>query len=61
MERCRDQRAWQGWERLKADVIFGWRQLKKRKVATAAAVLSLGLAVGSCMAAFRVTKKTPSC
>ena len=31
-----------------------WRQLMKRKVTTAAAVLSLGLAIGSCVAAFRL-------
>ncbi len=54
MEKCRDERAWQGWERLKADVVFGWRQLRKRKMTTAAAVLSLGLAMGSSMAAFRL-------
>ena len=41
-------------ERLWVDVDFGWRQLRKRKVTTAAAVLSLGLAIGSCMAAFRL-------
>jgi putative ABC transport system permease protein len=39
---------------LAADVRFGWRQLRKRKVTTAAAVLSLGLAMGSCVAAFRL-------
>jgi len=54
MQQCRDVRAWQGWERLRADVVFGWRQLMKRKVTTAAAVLSLGLAMGSCVAAFRL-------
>jgi len=54
MEKCRDERAWQGWERLRADVVFGWRQLRKRKVTTAAAVISLALAFGSCMAAFRL-------
>ena len=54
MERCREERAWQGWERLRADLRFGWRQLKKRKVTTTAAVLSLGLAIGSCMAAFQL-------
>ena len=41
-------------ESLAADVRFGWRQLMKRKVTTAAAVLSLGLAMGSCVAAFRL-------
>ena len=41
-------------ESLAADVRFGWRQLMKRKVTTAAAILSLGLAMGSCVAAFRL-------
>jgi predicted permease len=44
-----------GWlESLRVDVVFGWRQLKKRKVTTAAAVLSLALGIGSCVAAFRL-------
>ena len=44
-----------GWlESLRADVIFGWRQMAKTKITTAAAVLSLGLAMGACLAAFRL-------
>lgn len=39
---------------LRADVIFGWRQLRKNRTASAAAILSLGLAIGSCTAAFRI-------
>src|ERR1700683_2683480 len=39
---------------LRADGVFGWRQIKKRKVTSAAAVLSLGLAIGACTAAFRI-------
>jgi len=39
---------------LRADILFGWRQLRKHKVASAAAVLSLGLATGACTAAFRL-------
>jgi predicted permease len=54
MEQCRDVRAWQGLEVLRADVRFGYRQLMKRKVTTAAAVLSLALGIGSCVAAFRL-------
>src|SRR5580704_16555302 len=53
MEKCRDVRAWQWLEILRADVRFGWRQLIKNKVTTATAVLSLGLAVGACVSAFR--------
>jgi len=36
------------------DIMFGWRQLKKRKVTSAAAVLSLALAIGVFTAAFRL-------
>jgi len=44
-----------GWlESLLADVRFGWRQLCRNKVTTAAAVLSLALGIGSCVAAFRL-------
>jgi len=44
-----------GWlESLLADVRFGWRQLCRNKVASAAAVLSLALGIGSCVAAFRL-------
>ncbi len=39
---------------LRADAIFGWRQLKKNKVTSAAAILSLALAIGSCTSAFRL-------
>jgi putative ABC transport system permease protein len=54
MEQCREVRAWQWLEVLRADVRFGYRQLMKRKVTTAAAVLSLALGIGSCVAAFRL-------
>jgi hypothetical protein len=37
-----------------ADVRFGWRQLCRNKVTSAAAVLSLALGIGSCVAAFRL-------
>jgi len=44
-----------GWlESLRADVIFGWRQLFKRKVTTATAIVSLALAIGACTSAFRL-------
>ena len=44
--------AWLG--ALRGDAIFGWRQLAKRKVTSAAAILSLALATGACTAAFRL-------
>lgn len=44
-----------GWlESLLADIRFGWRQLCRNKVTSVAAVLSLGLGIGSCVAAFRL-------
>ena len=44
-----------GWlDGLRADVIFGWRQLKRNRVTSAAAVLSLALAMGACVGAFRL-------
>jgi predicted permease len=39
---------------LRADAVFGWRQLKRRKITSAAAILSLGLGVGACVSAFRL-------
>jgi putative ABC transport system permease protein len=44
-----------GWlDSLRADAVFGWRQLRKKKVTSAAAVLSLALAIGACTSAFRL-------
>jgi putative ABC transport system permease protein len=39
---------------LRADAIFGWRQIRKSKVTSAAAILSLALAIGACTSAFRL-------
>ena len=39
---------------LRADALFGWRQIRKKKVTSAAAILSLALAIGSCTSAFRL-------
>lgn len=39
---------------LRSDAVFGWRQLKKNKTTSAAAILSLGLAIGACTSAFRL-------
>jgi len=44
-----------GWlQSLLADVRFGWRQLCRNQVTSSAAVLSLALGIGSCVAAFRL-------
>jgi predicted permease len=47
-------RAAEWLESLLADVRFGWRQLCRNKVMSLAAVLSLALGIGSCVAAFRL-------
>lgn len=39
---------------LRADFIFGWRQLKRNRVTATAAILSLALAIGACTSAFRL-------
>ena len=53
-EQSRDARIVVWLDCLRADIVFGWRQLLKRKVTTAAAVLSLALAIGACTSAFRL-------
>jgi len=51
---CRDVRV-VGWlDSLRADIVFGWRQLKRNKITSAAAIISLALAIGACTAAFRL-------
>jgi hypothetical protein len=41
------------FDSLRADAVFGWRQLSKRKATSAAAILSLALAIGACASAFQ--------
>ena len=53
-EKSRDVRLMPWIESLCADAVFGRRQLLKRKATSAAAILSLALAIGSCAAAFRL-------
>src|SRR5258707_10729464 len=53
-EQSRDIRLIAWLDSLRADAIFGWRRLKKNKVTSAAAILSLGLAIGACTSAFRL-------
>lgn len=43
---------------LTSDIIFGFRQLKKNRVTSAAAILSLALAIGACTGAFRLIDAT---
>jgi putative ABC transport system permease protein len=53
-ERSRDMKIVPWLDSLRADAVFGWRQLKKNKVTSAAAILSLALAIGACSSAFRL-------
>src|SRR5579862_8605913 len=54
LENSRDIRLLPWLDSLRADAVFGWRQLMKKKVTSGAAILSLALAIGSCTAAFRL-------
>ncbi len=53
-EESRDIRLVAWLDSLRTDAIFGWRQIKKNKVTSAAAILSLALAIGACTSAFRL-------
>src|SRR5215510_2206652 len=53
-ERSRDIRLIPWLESIYADSVFAWRQIVKRKTTSAAAILSLALAIGACLAAFRL-------
>jgi putative ABC transport system permease protein len=53
-EESRDVRLVAWLESLRADAVLGWRQLKKTKITSAAAILSLALAIGACTSAFRL-------
>jgi len=53
-EASRDIRLVPWLDSLRADAVFGWRQLSKTKATSAVAILSLGLAFGACTGAFRL-------
>ena len=53
-EESRDIRLIVWLDSLRADAMFGWRQLMKNKVASAAAILSLARGIGACTSAFRL-------
>jgi len=53
-EESRDVRVVAWLDSLRADAIFGWRQLMKKKTTSVAAILSLALAIGACTGAFRL-------
>ena len=54
MDSLRDQRGWPWLHAVSSDIVFAWRQLRKHRTASLAAILSLGLAVGATTAAFRL-------
>ena len=53
-EQSRDLRLLPWLDSLRADAVFGWRQILKKKATSAAAILSLALAIGACASAFRL-------
>lgn len=53
-EQSRDVKLIPWLESIRADLIFACRQLSKRPLTSLAAILSLGLAIGSCTAVFRL-------
>ena len=53
-EESRDAKLITWLDSLRADAAFGWRQLMKNKVVSAAAILSLALGIGACTSAFRL-------
>src|SRR5215472_3165228 len=54
LEESRDFKLVPWLDSLRADAVFGWRQLMKKKATSTAAVLSLALAIGACTSAFRL-------
>jgi putative ABC transport system permease protein len=53
-EESRDVRLLTWLDSLQADAVFGLRQLKKNKIISGAAIVSLALAIGACTSAFRL-------
>ncbi len=54
LDSLRDQRSLPTFDALAADVVFGWRQIVRHRTVSRSAVLSLGLAMGATLAAFRL-------
>src|SRR5688572_12330510 len=53
-ERSRDIRVLPWLDALASDIVFGWRQIRRNRAASAAAILSLALAIGATTTAFRL-------
>jgi len=54
MDALHDQRGLPWLDALRSDIAFGWRQIVRHRIASVAAVLSLGLAMGAALTAFRL-------
>ena len=54
MDSLRDQRGLPWLAAARADLIFAWRQIVRHRVASLAVILSLGLAMGATLAAYRL-------
>src|SRR5262245_58281618 len=54
MDALRDQRGLPWFDALRSDLVFGWRQIVRHRLASVASVVSLGLAMGAALAAFRL-------
>ena len=54
LDALRDQRGLPSLDALRSDAVFGWRQILRHPSASLAIVLSLGLAMGAALAAFRL-------
>ncbi len=53
-EESRDVQVFAWLDSMRADAVFGWRRIMKTKATSAAAILSLALAIGACTSAFRL-------
>src|SRR5689334_12995871 len=53
-EESRDVKSLPVLQAVGADAIFGWRQLRKHRVSSVAAVLSLAIAIGATTSVFRL-------
>jgi predicted permease len=53
-EESRDLRLVTWLDALRADAVFGWRQIVNNKLTSAVAILSLALGIGACTGAFRL-------
>ncbi|HEX4750312.1 MAG TPA: ABC transporter permease [Bryobacteraceae bacterium] len=53
-EESRDLKLIVWLDSVRADLLFGWRQLAKKPATSAAVILSLALAIGSCTSVFRL-------